>query len=139
MPDPGKIELFLKWVEESRNIVFFGGAGVSTESGIPDFRSESGLYTEVNDYPYPPETILSHSFFLENTEMFYRFYKANMLRRARPNITHYKLEELERAGKLVAVITQNIDGLHLNGRFPHSPRTPWLRRYKSLHAVWEKL
>ena len=98
-------------VDGSNNIVFFGGAGVSTESGIPDFRSTDGLYYQ--QYDYPPETILSHSFFMRNPEEFYRFYKNKMLcLDAKPNMAHKKLAELEKAGKLKAVITQNIDGLH---------------------------
>lgn len=102
---------FLKWVKESDNIVFFGGAGVSTESGIPDFRSVDGLYHQ--KYDYPPETILSHTFYMRHTEEFYRFYKDKMLYLdAEPNEAHKKLAELEQAGKLKAVITQNIDGLH---------------------------
>ena len=100
-----------KIIEESNNIVFFGGAGVSTESGIPDFRSKDGLYNQ--KYDYPPEEILSHTFFMHKTEEFYRFYKdkLNSLK-YEPNITHIKLAELEKAGKLKAVVTQNIDGLH---------------------------
>ena len=106
-----QIKTFLKMVEESDNIVFFGGAGVSTESGIPDFRSVDGLYNQ--KYDYPPETILSHSFYMRNTGEFYRFYRDKMLcLDAKPNITHKKLAELEQAGKLKAVVTQNIDGLH---------------------------
>ena len=98
-------------IDESKHIVFFGGAGVSTESGIPDFRSEDGLYHE--KYSYPPERIISHSFFLTNPEVFYRFYKEKMLcLDAEPNAAHRKLAELEQAGKLKAVVTQNIDGLH---------------------------
>ena len=98
-------------IDESAHIVFFGGAGVSTESGIPDFRSEDGLYHE--KYSYPPERIISHSFFLTNPEVFYRFYKEKMLcLDAEPNAAHRKLAELEQAGKLKAVVTQNIDGLH---------------------------
>ena len=98
-------------IDESKSIVFFGGAGVSTESGIPDFRSEDGLYHE--KYSYPPERIISHSFFLTNPEVFYRFYKEKMLcLDAEPNAAHRKLAELEQAGKLKAVVTQNIDGLH---------------------------
>ena len=98
-------------IDESTHIVFFGGAGVSTESGIPDFRSEDGLYHE--KYSYPPERIISHSFFLTNPEVFYRFYKEKMLcLDAEPNAAHRKLAELEQAGKLKAVVTQNIDGLH---------------------------
>ena len=98
-------------INGSNNIVFFGGAGVSTESGIPDFRSTDGLYHQ--EYDYPPETILSHSFFMRNPEEFYRFYKNKKLcLDAKPNMAHKKLAELEKAGKLKAVITQNIDGLH---------------------------
>lgn len=106
-----RIAQFLEWVNESYNIVFFGGAGVSTESGIPDFRSVDGLYNQ--KYDYPPETILSHSFYEKNTEEFYRFYRDKMLcLSAKPNQTHVRLAELEAAGKVKAVITQNIDGLH---------------------------
>lgn len=98
-------------ITQSDNIVFFGGAGVSTESGIPDFRSVDGLYNQT--YDYPPETILSHSFYMGKTEEFYRFYHDKMLcLDAEPNAAHKKLAELEQAGKLRAVITQNIDGLH---------------------------
>lgn len=105
------IEQFLQMVKESDNIVFFGGAGVSTESGIPDFRSVDGLYNQ--KYDYPPETILSHSFYIKYPEEFYRFYRDKMLcLDAEPNITHKKLAELETAGKVKAVVTQNIDGLH---------------------------
>ena len=100
-----------QWVDESDNIVFFGGAGVSTESGIPDFRSVDGLYHQ--KYDYPPETILSHSFFMAKPEEFYRFYRDKMLiRGAQPNAAHRTLARLEQEGKLRAVITQNIDGLH---------------------------
>ncbi len=99
------------WIEESDNIVFFGGAGVSTESGIPDFRSTDGIYHM--KYAYPPETILSHSFFIKKTEEFYDFYRDKMIYSdAEPNITHRKLKELEAKGKLKGIITQNIDGLH---------------------------
>ena len=106
-----KIATLKKWVDESDNIVFFGGAGVSTESGIPDFRSVDGLYNQ--KYDYPPETILSHTFFMRKTSEFYRFYKDKLLLEgAKPNKAHLKLAELEAAGKLKAVITQNIDGLH---------------------------
>lgn len=109
--DMGKIEQLRSIVKESDNIVFFGGAGVSTESGIPDFRSVDGLYNQ--KYKYPPETIISHSFYLRNPEEFYRFYKDKMIfTDAKPNKAHLKLAELEREGKLKAVITQNIDGLH---------------------------
>ncbi len=98
-------------ISESDNIVFFGGAGVSTESGIPDFRSVDGLYNQ--QYDYPPETILSHTFYRNHTEEFFRFYRAKMLLpKAEPNMAHRKLAELEKKGKLKAVITQNIDGLH---------------------------
>ena len=106
-----EIEMLQKMIDESQNIVFFGGAGVSTESGIPDFRSVDGLYHQ--KYDYPPETILSHTFYMRNTEEFYRFYKDKMLLLdAGPNAAHKKLAELEQSGKLKAVITQNIDGLH---------------------------
>ena len=98
-------------VKNSQRIVFFGGAGVSTESGIPDFRSVDGLYHQ--QWDYPPETILSHTFFMDKTEEFYRFYRAKMIcRGAKPNAAHLKLAELEKQGKLTAVVTQNIDGLH---------------------------
>lgn len=98
-------------INESNNIVFFGGAGVSTESGIPDFRSVDGLYNQ--KYDYPPEEILSHTFFNAHTEYFYDFYRDKMLvLDAEPNAAHLKLAELEQAGKLTAVVTQNIDGLH---------------------------
>ena len=104
-------EQLKKWIEDSENIVFFGGAGVSTESNIPDFRSVDGLYHQ--EYAYPPETILSHSFFTRNTGEFYRFYKKKMLfPDAQPNKAHLALAKLEQEGKLKAVITQNIDGLH---------------------------
>jgi len=100
-----------KIIEDSDNIVFFGGAGVSTESGIPDFRSVDGLYNQ--KYKYPPETIISHSFFIRNTAEFYDFYRTRMIfLDAKPNMAHNRLAELEKQGKLKAVITQNIDGLH---------------------------
>ena len=106
-----KIAQLKQWIDESDNIVFFGGAGVSTESGIPDFRSVDGLYAQ--KYKYPPETIISHSFFEQNPEEFYRFYRDKLvIRGAEPNIAHRKLAQWERQGKLKAVITQNIDGLH---------------------------
>ena len=106
-----KIEQFKSLVKKSNNIVFFGGAGVSTESGIPDFRSKDGLYNQ--KYDYPPEEILSHTFFLKHTEEFYKFYKDKMNSlKYEPNITHVKLVELENKGKLKAIVTQNIDGLH---------------------------
>ena len=105
------LEKLKTWVQESKRIVFFGGAGVSTESGMPDFRSVDGLYNQKFDYP--PETIISHSFFLKNPEYFFRFYREKMLPLGfSPNITHKKLAQWEEAGKLTAVITQNIDGLH---------------------------
>lgn len=106
-----KIEEFLNLIDSRNNIVFFGGAGVSTESGIPDFRSKDGLYNQ--KYDYPPEEILSHSFFMNNTSEFFKFYKDKMNSlKIEPNITHKKLAELEKEGKIKAVVTQNIDGLH---------------------------
>ena len=106
-----KIQQLQKIIDESKNIVFFGGAGVSTESGIPDFRSVDGLYNQ--QWKYPPETIISHSFYLHDPVEFYRFYRAKLLPTGfEPNAAHYKLAELEAAGKLKAVVTQNIDGLH---------------------------
>ena len=105
------LEQLQQWIKKSRNIVFFGGAGVSTESGIPDFRSVDGLYNQ--RYRQPPETILSHTYFEGHTGDFYRFYRDKMIcLDAKPNAAHLKLAELERAGKLRAVVTQNIDGLH---------------------------
>ncbi len=106
-----KIDTFLQWINESDNIVFFGGAGVSTESGIPDFRSVDGLYNQ--QYDYPPETILSHTFYMRKPEEFFRFYRNKMLfPDAIPSTTHIKLAQLEREGKLKGIVTQNIDGLH---------------------------
>lgn len=106
-----EMEQFSQWVGESDNIIFFGGAGVSTESAIPDFRSVDGLYSQ--QYDYPPETILSHSFYQKKPEEFYRFYRNKMLfPDAKPNRAHLALAELEKSGKVKAVITQNIDGLH---------------------------
>ena len=106
-----KIEKLQKLVDDTDNIVFFGGAGVSTESGIPDFRSQDGLYNQ--HYKYPPEEILSHTFFMRKPEEFYRFYRDKILvEGALPNKAHKKLAELEEKGKLKAVVTQNIDGLH---------------------------
>lgn len=103
-----------QWVEESHNIVFFGGAGVSTESGIPDFRSEDGLYRQ--KYKYPPEQMLSHSFFMSHTEEFFEYYKNQMLvLDVKPNNAHLALAKLEQEGKLQAIVTQNIDGLHQAG------------------------
>lgn len=105
------IDTLRAWVLESNHTVFFGGAGVSTESGIPDFRSTDGLYHQ--KFEYPPEEILSHSFFYNHTDYFYRFYREKMLPlEVQPNAAHYTLSALEQAGKLSAVITQNIDGLH---------------------------
>ena len=105
------IETLKNWIAESNNIVFFGGAGVSTESGIPDFRSVDGLYHQKFDYP--PEPIISHSFYLKNPAYFFRFYREKMLPLGfAPNITHRRLAQLEQEGKLLAVVTQNIDGLH---------------------------
>lgn len=107
----GEKEQLKRWIAGSGNIVFFGGAGVSTESGIPDFRSVDGLYNQ--QYDYPPETIISHSFYRRNPEEFFRFYKHKMLfPDAKPNAAHLVLSKLEEQGKLRAVITQNIDGLH---------------------------
>lgn len=106
-----EIEQLRQWIADSDNIVFFGGAGVSTESGIPDFRSTDGLYNQ--QYDYPPETILSHTFYKSNPKEFWRFYRDKMLcLDAQPNPAHIKLAQLEQDGKLRAVITQNIDGLH---------------------------
>ena len=106
-----KLEKLQEIIDKANNIVFFGGAGVSTESGIPDFRSKDGLYHM--KYKYPPEEILSHSFFMDNTEEFYKFYKDKMNSlNVKPNISHEFLAKLEKAGKLRAIITQNIDGLH---------------------------
>lgn len=105
------IETLKNWIDESHKIVFFGGAGVSTESGIPDFRSVDGLYHQKFDYP--PETIISHSFYLKNPAYFFRFYREKMLPLGfEPNVTHRRLAQLEQEGKLLAVVTQNIDGLH---------------------------
>ena len=106
-----KYEKLQQMIDESNRIVFFGGAGVSTESNIPDFRSADGLYQE--KYKYPPEQVVSHTFFVQKTKLFYEFYKEKMMYLdAKPNKAHLKLAELERVGKLSAVITQNIDGLH---------------------------
>jgi len=107
------IEILSEVIKNNDNIVFFGGAGMSTESGIADFRSVSGLYKTSNGYEYPPETMLSHSFFISHTEEFYKFYKEKMIfKAAAPNAGHIALAKLEEMGKLKAVITQNIDGLH---------------------------
>ena len=106
-----KIAKLQEMIDESQKIVFFGGAGVSTESGIPDFRSQDGLYKQ--KWKYPPETIISRTFFDANPKEFYRFYREKLIiKDAKPNITHLKLAELEAAGKLSAIVTQNIDGLH---------------------------
>ena len=106
-----QVEKLQKIIDESQNIVFFGGAGVSTESGIPDFRSVDGLYHQ--EWDYPPEVIISHSFFEANPKEFYRFYKAKLLPQGiLPNKAHKKLAEMEKVGKLKAIVTQNIDGLH---------------------------
>lgn len=106
-----KIKRLKEMIEECNRIVFFGGAGVSTESDIPDFRSADGLYQE--KYHYPPEQVVSHTFFVQKPELFYDFYKSKMMfLDAKPNKAHLKLAQLEKAGKLTAVITQNIDGLH---------------------------
>lgn len=105
------VQKLQQMIDESNSIVFFGGAGVSTESGIPDFRSVDGLYHQ--HYDYPPETILSHTFYRSKPDEFYRFYRDKMLcLDAKPNAAHLKLAELEAAGKLTAIVTQNIDGLH---------------------------
>jgi len=106
-----EVDRLREWIKKSDNIVFFGGAGVSTESNIPDFRSQDGIYNQ--KYKYPPETIISHSFFMQNTEEFYRFYRDRMVYKdAKPNAAHLALAKLEKEGKLKAVVTQNIDGLH---------------------------
>lgn len=108
-----EIEVLRNMIRNSKRIVFFGGAGTSTESAIPDFRSESGLYRTETSGAYPPEVMLSHSFFVSHTEEFFEFYKTKMIyRNARPNAAHFALVRLEEEGKLAAVITQNIDGLH---------------------------
>ena len=105
------IEQLIHWINESKKTVFFGGAGVSTESGLKDFRSKDGLYNE--KYEYPPEMILSHSFFFDNTEAFYKFYKDKLNTKGyKPNITHIVLKEMEDKNKLSSIITQNIDGFH---------------------------
>ena len=105
------IQQFKQMIADSENIVFFGGAGVSTESGVPDFRSVNGLYHQ--QYAYPPEEIISHSFFVKNPEVFYQFYREKlMIQNVQPNSAHLRLAELEQEGKLKAIVTQNIDGLH---------------------------
>ncbi|WP_295616437.1 NAD-dependent protein deacylase [uncultured Methanobrevibacter sp.] len=108
-----KISQLQEIIDNSNNIVFFGGAGVSTESGIPDFRSESGIFNSLKKYGASPEQLVSHSYYIDHTEEFYNYYKENLVfKDAEPNPAHIKLAELEKAGKLKAVITQNIDGLH---------------------------
>ena len=106
------LELFRAWVQEARRMVFFGGAGVSTESGIPDFRSVDGLYHQ--QFDFPPEVMLSHSFFVRRPEAFFDFYRKKLIPPAniRPNAAHEKLAQWEKEGKLLAIVTQNIDGLH---------------------------
>lgn len=130
---------FVKIIQENSHIVFFGGAGVSTESGIPDFRSVDGLYHQ--QYDYPPETILSHSFYRRNPQEFYRFYRSKMLfPDAKPNMAHRMLARLEELGKLDAVITQNIDGLHqaAGSRRVYELHGSVLRNYcESCHAFYE--
>ncbi|MDO5377400.1 MAG: NAD-dependent protein deacylase [Clostridia bacterium] len=109
--DEAKLEKLKAWAEESRRMVFFGGAGVSTESGIPDFRGVDGLYHQT--FRDPPETIISHSYYLRRPEVFFEFYRTRMIYpQAKPNIAHIRLAQWEREGKLLAVVTQNIDGLH---------------------------
>ena len=111
-----KMEKLKKWISESERIVFFGGAGVSTESGIPDFRSVDGLYNQ--KFEYPPEQIISHSFFKRRPEYFYRFYREKMMPLGfEPNITHRVLARWEEEGKLLGIVTQNIDGLHQKAPF----------------------
>lgn len=108
-----KIDQLIQWVKNSDNIVFFGGAGVSTESGLPDFRGEAGIYKAISEYGVRPEVILSHSFFVKNPEIFFDYYKKHLLYpEAKPNMAHLVLAELENMGKVRAVITQNIDNLH---------------------------
>ena len=105
------MDTLIRWIKDSKKIVFFGGAGVSTESGLKDFRSKDGLYNE--KYDYPPEEILSHHFFMEHTEEFYKFYRDKLnTSNFKPNVTHFVLADLEKMGKLSSVITQNIDGFH---------------------------
>ncbi len=107
-----KIKKLATVLKESKNAVFFGGAGVSTESGLKDYRSETGIYNTVTNYGFPPETILSHTFFMENTEVFYQFYKEFFISDAAPNDAHVSLAKFEKAGKLKCMITQNVDNLH---------------------------
>ena len=129
-------ETLKKWLDESSNIVFFGGAGVSTESHIPDFRSTDGLYNQ--QYDYPPETILSHSFYMRKPEEFYRFYRNKMLfPNAEPNRAHKALAKLEKMGKLKAVVTQNIDASESGQQGGFG--TPWFRTAELLHTLWKVL
>ena len=108
-----QLQTLASWIKDCDNIVFFGGAGTSTESGIPDFRSAAGLYQTQHNSPYPPEVMLSRTFFMSSPDIFFDFYRSKMIHPdARPNGAHLLLAELERQGKLKAVITQNIDGLH---------------------------
>ncbi|WP_317855530.1 NAD-dependent protein deacylase [Chakrabartyella piscis] len=113
MDNTDKILQLKQWISDSDNIVFFGGAGVSTESGLPDFRSENGIFSAISEYGYRPETILSHTFFVQNPEVFFKYYKKSLLYPdAMPNDCHKSLAKLEEMGKLKAVVTQNIDDLH---------------------------
>ena len=130
------IQKLKELIDGSDNIVFFGGAGVSTESGIPDFRSVDGLYNQT--FRYPPEAILSHTFYEKHTEEFYQFYRAKMLAPdAQPNAAHYKLAQWEREGRLKAVITQNIDGLHqkAGSREVLELHGSVLRNYCTIHYI----
>ncbi len=131
--------LFYEALEQASSVVFFGGAGVSTESGIPDFRSKDGLYNM--KYDYPPETMLSYTFYRQHTAEFYRFYKDKILVSAKPNATHYALAKLEKEGKLSAVITQNIDGLHQDAgsKTVYELHGSVLRNYcTKCHAFYDK-
>lgn len=129
-----KIEKLKEWIDGSDNIVFFGGAGVSTESGIPDFRSQDGLYNQ--EYAYPPETILSHTFFIRNPKEFYRFYRNKMLvLDAKPNAAHRKLAQWEKEGRLKAVITQNIGRPPSEGRKQGSSGASRQHPPELLHAL----
>ncbi len=129
-----EMELLKEWIKTSKNIVFFGGAGVFKPDNIPDFRSTDGLYNQ--EYAYPPETILSHSFYKKKPEEFFRFYRNKMLfPNAQPNAAHKALARLEQQGKLKAVITQNIDGLHQKAGSREVLRTSWKRASKLLRAL----
>lgn len=134
-------ERLKKIIDESSNIVFFGGAGVSTESGVPDFRSESGLYHAKQKYGHSPETMLSHTFYVNHPEAFYQYYKENLIHpEARPNAAHRALAKLEEMGKLRAVITQNIDGLHqkAGSRTVYEVHGSVLRNYcESCHKFYD--